>query len=73
MFARLTFNGGLVRNGRRHWRSVPMVRKLGASAAAVALKLRDLAPYALITLVVPGGVLMALVLWLYRRQKIHAH
>ena len=46
-----------------------MVRRLGASAAAVALKLKDLAPYAVIALVVPGGALMALLLWLYRRQK----
>ncbi len=46
-----------------------MVRRLGASAAAVALKLKDLAPYAVIALVVPGGALMALLLWSYRRQK----
>jgi hypothetical protein len=46
-----------------------MARKLGASAAAVALKLKDLAPYAVIALVVPGGALMVLLLWLYRRQK----
>jgi hypothetical protein len=32
-------------------------------------KLRELAPYALIELVLPGGSLMALLLWLYRRQK----
>ncbi len=46
-----------------------MVRRLGASAAAVALKLKDLAPYTVIALVVPGGALMALLLWLYRRQN----
>jgi hypothetical protein len=39
------------------------------SAAAVVAKLRDLAPYALIELVLPGGSLMALLLWLYRRQR----
>jgi hypothetical protein len=46
-----------------------MVRRLGASAAAVALRLKDLAPYAVIALVVPGGALMTLLLWLYRRQQ----
>jgi len=38
------------------------------TAAAVA-KLRDLAPYAAIELLLPGGSLMALLLWLYRRRK----
>jgi len=36
--------------------------------AAVIAKLRDLAPYAAIELVLPGGSLIALLLWLYRRQ-----
>jgi len=44
-------------------------QKLTAYVAAVVAKLRDLAPYAAIILVVPGGSLMALLLWLYRRQK----
>jgi len=47
-----------------------MARKLLAYAAVFARKLRDLAPYAAIELVLPGGSLMALLLWLYRRQKI---
>ncbi len=64
-----SFNGGLVRNGRGYWRWTPLVRKLGASAAAVALKLKDLAPYAVVAFVVPGGALMALLLWFYRRRK----
>jgi hypothetical protein len=38
-------------------------------AAAVVFKLKDLAPYALIELVLPGGSVMALLLWLYRRRK----
>jgi hypothetical protein len=42
--------------------------KLRAYAAAAAAKLRDLAPYALMELVLPGGSLMALLLWLYRRH-----
>ena len=36
--------------------------------AAVVARLRELAPYAAM-LVLPGGWLMALLLWLYRRQK----
>jgi hypothetical protein len=42
------------------------------NAAAVMVKLRDLAPYALIELVLPGGSVMALLLWLYRRRKTPA-
>jgi hypothetical protein len=44
-------------------------RMLSGHTAAVVAKLRDLAPYAAIELVLPGGSLMALLLWLYRRQK----
>jgi hypothetical protein len=43
-------------------------RNLRARAAIVAAKLRDLAPYAAMELVLPGGSLMALLLWLYRRH-----
>jgi hypothetical protein len=32
-------------------------------------KLQDLAPYAALELVMPGGSMMALLLWLYRRLK----
>jgi len=48
--------------------SMPLV-KLGLSAAVILAKLRELAPYALIELILPGGSLMALLLWLYRRQR----
>jgi hypothetical protein len=44
-------------------------RTWSAHAAAVVAKLRELAPYAAMELVLPGGSLMALGLWLYRRQK----
>jgi hypothetical protein len=37
--------------------------------AAVATKLRNLAPYAAIALFLPGGSMIALLLWFYRRQK----
>jgi hypothetical protein len=36
---------------------------------AVIARLRDLAPYAAIELVLPGGSVIALLLWLYRRQR----
>jgi hypothetical protein len=50
-------------------RRTPAPRNLGAYAAAVVAKLRVLAPYALIELILPGGSVMALLLWLYRRQR----
>jgi len=37
--------------------------------AVVFAKIKELAPYALIELVLPGGSLMALTLWFYRRRK----
>jgi hypothetical protein len=36
---------------------------------AVIAKLRNLAPYAALELVMPGGSVMAILLWLYRRRK----
>jgi hypothetical protein len=44
-------------------------RTLGAWAALVLAKLRDLAPYAMIELLLPGGSVLALTLWFYRRRK----
>jgi hypothetical protein len=40
-----------------------------ARTAALVTKLRYVAPYAAIELILPGGSMMALLLWLYRRQK----
>jgi hypothetical protein len=48
-------------------RAVP--RTVGAHMAAIAAILRKLAPYAAIELIMPGGSVMALLLWFYRRQK----
>jgi hypothetical protein len=39
------------------------------AARRVFEKLRQLAPYALIELLLPGGTLLALGLWLYRRRR----
>ena len=50
-------------------RSMPGGMKLGAYAAAAVAKLRAVAPYALIELILPGGSVMALLLWLYRRHR----
>ena len=43
--------------------------KLSPYAAIVVAKLRAVAPYALMELILPGGSVMALLLWLYRRQR----
>ena len=64
-----TLNARLRANCSRIARCVPAPRKLSTYAAAIVAKLRDLAPYAVMELVLPGGSLMALLLWLYRRQK----
>jgi hypothetical protein len=37
--------------------------------AVVFAKIKEFAPYALMELVLPGGSLMALTLWFYRRRK----
>jgi hypothetical protein len=38
-------------------------------AVTIIVRIRALAPYALIELILPGGSVMALLLWLYRRRK----
>jgi hypothetical protein len=42
---------------------------LRAYGAAGFAKLRAIAPYALMEVVLPGGSVMALLLWLYRRPR----
>jgi hypothetical protein len=49
------------------------LRKCIGYAAVVILRFRALAPYALIELILPGGSVMALLLWLYRRRKNGGH
>jgi hypothetical protein len=53
----------------RDARWVLALRNWGGHAAAVIVRFRGLAPYALMELVLPGGSVMALLLWLYRRRK----
>ena len=49
--------------------SMSILKDLGRRAVAVIVGLRALAPYALIELILPGGSVMALLLWLYGRRK----
>jgi hypothetical protein len=44
-------------------------RTLGAWMTAVFARFKDLAPYAAIELLLPGGSVLALTLWFYRRRK----
>jgi hypothetical protein len=52
-------------NARRRLAAV----ELWAHTAIVVEKIRAVAPYALMELILPGGSIMALLLWLYRRRK----
>lgn len=45
------------------------LRNCGLYAEAAIVRLKVLAPYALIELILPGGSVMALLLWLYRQRK----
>jgi hypothetical protein len=47
----------------------PAGPKLRAITGAVVAQLRAVAPYALLELILPGGSVMALLLWLYRRHR----
>jgi hypothetical protein len=49
--------------------SMSILKGWGGYAAAVIVRCKALAPYALIELILPGGSVMALLLWLYRRRK----
>jgi hypothetical protein len=64
-----TTHSSLVPNCCRAAQSRMAPRTLGGYATAVLARLRELAPYAAIELLLPGGSLMALLLWLYRRHK----
>jgi hypothetical protein len=49
--------------------AMSILKSWGGYAAAVIVRLKALAPYALMELILPGGSVMALLLWLYRRRK----
>jgi hypothetical protein len=59
----------LFTNQGRFARWLPAPRSPGAYVMAVVGRLKDVAPYAVMELILPGGSLMALLFWLYRRQK----
>jgi hypothetical protein len=63
----MTSSTKFIPNCTREAVDTPRPRKLSVYAAAAVAMLRELAPYAVIELVLPGGSLMALLLWLYRR------
>jgi hypothetical protein len=67
--ATATVNTGPESTGGRGAPSRTPPRTWSAHTAAVVAKLREFAPYAAMELVVPGGSLMALGLWLYPRQR----
>lgn len=50
-------------------RGMPAPDSFGDYGMAVIRRLRELAPYAVMELVLPGGSLLAALLWLHRRQK----
>jgi hypothetical protein len=66
---RATFNSRPVSDNSRDAQRMTVPRMLSAYTTAVIAKLRDLAPYAAIELILPGGSVMALLLWFYRRHK----
>jgi hypothetical protein len=49
------------------WRDA--LRNWGVYTTAIIVRLKALAPYALIEIILPGGSMVALLLWLYRRRK----
>jgi hypothetical protein len=63
------FNTGLAPIWRRVERSLLGKRTLGAWTTMIFARLKDLAPYAVIELLLPGGSVFALTLWFYRRRK----
>ena len=54
---------------RRIGRWTPDPRWLSGWAAIAFARLKQLAPYALIEILLPGGSVVALTLWFYRRRK----
>jgi hypothetical protein len=48
-----------------------VLQTLRKFSRVVVAKLRDLAPYAAMELILPGGSLMALLVWFDRRRKQH--
>jgi len=64
-----TFDAGPESTGSRGTSCRKPPRRWSAHTVAVVARLREFAPYAAMELVLPGGSLLALGLWLYRRQR----
>jgi hypothetical protein len=64
-----TFDSRLFANGSRDVQQRTATRMLSGRTAGVIARLREIAPYAALELILPGGSLMAILLWLYRRRK----
>jgi hypothetical protein len=69
IFPMSILRGGLPQIWRCIGRWTPASQKLFTWATPVIALLKELAPYAAIELLLPGGSLMALTLWFYRRRK----
>ncbi|HEY6618449.1 MAG TPA: hypothetical protein VIY68_02785 [Steroidobacteraceae bacterium] len=61
--------GALARIGRCIARQPLGNRTLGGWTPLVLATLKELGPYAMLELLLPGGSVLALTLWLYRRRK----
>jgi hypothetical protein len=61
--------GRLLQIWRCLGRWTPASQRLFTWTTPVIAMLKELAPYAAIELLLPGGSLMALTLWFYRRRK----
>jgi hypothetical protein len=55
--------------GSRVGRGIANMRTLRAWTILALAKLKDFAPYAAMELILPGGSVLALSLWLYRRRR----
>jgi hypothetical protein len=53
--------------------SMSILKRWSYRAVHAIVRLKALAPYAMIELILPGGSVMALLLWLYRRRKNRGH
>lgn len=68
-FFKSIFNFGAKAAWGRIGRWTPDARALGTWTAVALARLKDLAPYALLEILLPGGSVLALTLWFYRRRK----
>jgi hypothetical protein len=52
-----------------HYESTPALGNWIGYVTSLVMRFKSVAPYALIELILPGGSVMAFLLWLYRRRK----